>query len=70
VKERAMNNHNCPTHRVPMVERPSNLQTAEQRWCGKWYDCPACTNSVLVQSAELLAHMAPKPVAKQAALFA
>jgi len=29
-----MSNHYCPTHRVPMVERPSNLQTTEQRWCG------------------------------------
>ena len=53
-----------------MVARPDNLQTAEQRWCGKWYDCLACGNSVLVQSQELLAHLTPKKAPQQKALFA
>ena len=65
-----MNHHYCPSHRVPMVARPDNLQTAEQRWCGKWYDCLACGNSVLVQSQELLAHLTPKKAPQQKALFA
>jgi hypothetical protein len=42
---------------VLMVVRPLSRQTAEQRWCGMWYDCPLCQSSVLEMSPELIAHI-------------
>jgi hypothetical protein len=46
----------CPNDKVPLVKRPIERQTYEQRWCGTWYDCPAqgCGRSVLYPSAALL----------------
>jgi hypothetical protein len=40
-----------------MVRRDDKVQTAEQRWCGTWFDCPEfhCRNSRLIPSQELLA---------------
>lgn len=48
----------CPTHKRPMQQRDEKLSSAEQRWCGRWWDCTSCTNSVLQPSAELLANHA------------
>ncbi len=33
--------------------------TAEQAWCGRWYDCakPTCASSVLLPSRELRAYL-------------
>lgn len=42
----------CPAHGKTMVLRPA--QTKEQDFCGTWYDCPQCANSVLIPSKELL----------------
>lgn len=36
-----------------MVLRPTNKQTAEQLFCGVWYDCEHCKESVLFMSQEL-----------------
>lgn len=47
----------CPTHKRSMLPRDDKLSSAEQRWCGKWWDCTVCTNSVLQPSAELAAHL-------------
>lgn len=47
----------CVTHKRSMLPRPVHSQTAEQRWCGTWYDCAACTNSVLLPSAALTQHL-------------
>lgn len=43
----------CPLHKRPMLLRPVASQTPEQRWCGVWFDCSACGNSVLVPSQAL-----------------
>lgn len=52
----------CRTCHHPMVRRPLDRQTPEQRWCGLWYDCKqnegTCGSTWLVQSPELLAHLA------------
>lgn len=51
----------CPRGHGPMVLRAESVQTAEQRWCGTWYDCPPgapgyhCTSSHLIPSDELRA---------------
>lgn len=48
----------CSAHpRAPMVRRPDERQTEDQRWCGVWYDCatPGCRNSALVPSREHIA---------------
>lgn len=37
--------------------RPITAQTKEQTWCGVWYDCGVCSNSVLLMSDELMAHL-------------
>jgi hypothetical protein len=42
----------CPRH-GPMVQRPLAVQTPEQKYCGVWWDCTLCTNSVLFPSEEL-----------------
>lgn len=44
----------CSTHKIPMVKRTSPLMSAEQRWCGEWWDCPKCTSSVLFPRRELI----------------
>lgn len=49
----------CPRGHGPMVRRVLG-GTPEQRWAGTWWSCPAvprCWSSVLVPSAELLAHL-------------
>lgn len=43
----------CSEHGVQMTLRPIAQQTAEQKFCGVWYDCPACTQSVLIKSKAL-----------------
>lgn len=49
----------CPTHsQFQMALRPAAHQTQEQRFCGVWYDCRACSQSVLFKSAELEEHLA------------
>lgn len=48
----------CPTHKRAMQPRDDKRSSAEQRWCGRWWGCTACTNSVLQPSAELAAHLA------------
>lgn len=47
----------CQTHGIQMVLRPLVHQTPEQKFCGAWYDCPACTSTVLFQSPELRAQL-------------
>jgi hypothetical protein len=44
----------------PMVVRPIERQTPEQRWCGTWHDCsdPRCHASTLDPSEELNASLA------------
>lgn len=37
----------CSEHGIYMVLRPLACQTPEQKFCGAWYDCPACTQTVL-----------------------
>ena len=48
----------CPEHGIQMVLRPLVHQTYEQKFCGAWYDCPACTQSALFESPELRAQLA------------
>lgn len=45
----------CPTCGTYMELRPLSRQTAEQKYCGTWYDClsPGCKCSVLLPSVEL-----------------
>lgn len=57
----------CPTH-AAMVSRPTAPQSAEQKFCGEWFDCPACHNSVLVPSPALLAQLASQ-ASRQRTLF-
>ena len=59
----------CPTHKRPMQPRDDKLSSAEQRWCGRWWDCTACTNSVLLPSAELTAHLAAQQAPGQMSLL-
>lgn len=40
----------CDKH-GPMLRRPAG--TPEQQWCGEWWQCQHCTNTVLVPSKEL-----------------
>ncbi|MFY1595555.1 hypothetical protein [Micromonospora sp. WMMD737] len=49
----------CNTH-GQMTLRPADRQSAEQRWCGTWYDCAAhrCLTSVLLPSPALMAQLA------------
>lgn len=49
----------CSAHGT-MALRPLDRQTAEQRWCGVWYDCGAhrCWSSALLPSPELRAQLA------------
>lgn len=44
----------CSIH-GSMTRRPLDVQTEEQRWCGEWWDCSRCSNTVLVMSAEVAA---------------
>lgn len=37
-----------------MKPRPALSQSPEQQFCGVWYDCLHCGNSVLLQSPELM----------------
>ena len=52
----------CPCGHGPMARRDL-AATPEQAWCGTWWDCPGgpggtrCWSSVLVPSAELIAHL-------------
>ena len=57
----------CPRHGT-MALRPLARQTAEQRWCGTWYDCTAhcCWTSVLLPSPELRAQLAEQERAQVA----
>ena len=49
----------CPTpDHGHMAIRPTQRQTPEQLWCGVWYDCERCSNSVLFSSRELMDHLA------------
>lgn len=48
----------CVEHKIQMVLRPLAHQTPEQKFCGVWYDCPACTQSALFQSAGLRQQLA------------
>lgn len=43
----------CEVHTRAMVERPAS--TPEQEFCGTWFQCELCTNSVLIPSPELIA---------------
>jgi hypothetical protein len=52
----------CPTHpEFQMVVRPTTHQTPEQLFCGVWYDCQACSQSVLFKGVQLDAHLASTP---------
>ena len=46
----------CLAHGEPvaMLPRPLIQQSPEQKACGKWYDCPKCSNATLFPSAILL----------------
>lgn len=46
----------CPTHGEQMILQTPG--TAEQEYCGTWYRCPQCANTVLYQSKELLRFLA------------
>lgn len=41
----------CPIHGEQLLLRAST--TAEQGFCGAWYECPQCKFTVLLPSAEL-----------------
>ena len=45
----------CPNHNEEMLWQ--NPATEEQRFCGTWYKCPKCGNSVLFPSFELRAFL-------------
>jgi hypothetical protein len=48
----------CPVFHKPMILQNHTKMSAEQRWCGIWYECKdytTCRRSVLIPSAELLA---------------
>lgn len=47
----------CPKQPAhgPMTPRPVATQTAEQRWCGTWWDCETCRSAVLEPSPEVAA---------------
>lgn len=47
----------CPVHDIGMEQRPQSRQTAEQKWCGAWWDCPKCRCSILFQSTALEAQL-------------
>lgn len=40
----------CPEHGQMELQKPG---TREQEFCGTWYRCTRCTNSVLFTSPEL-----------------
>ena len=46
----------CFAHGEPvaMLPRPLIHQSPEQKACGKWYDCPKCSNATLFPSTILL----------------
>lgn len=46
----------CPQHHVFMVRSEEKHQTAEQRYCGVWYECQVsgCHCGALVPSRELI----------------
>lgn len=37
------------------VMKPQKAGTKEQQYCGDWYRCELCTNSVLIPSPEVAA---------------
>lgn len=37
-----------------MILRPLNRQSKEQKWCGAWYDCLYCGNSVCYPTIECM----------------
>lgn len=41
----------CPIHGEQLLLRAST--TAEQNFCGTWYECPQCKFTVLLPSGEL-----------------
>jgi hypothetical protein len=53
------NEHVCtnPTHGI-MMRRPIGRGTPEQDWCGTWFDCPHCHESVLIKSPALMMQLA------------
>lgn len=53
----------CKTRMEP--EDPAR-QSAEQRWCGKWFRCPKCPTSRLVMSEELKAFHAEQAARAEA----
>lgn len=49
-----MAEHICPTSPSHGTMTPrAGAQTAEQQWCGQWFDCPHCKASVLEPSDAL-----------------
>ena len=42
----------CKDHGEMQLRDPKRM-TPEQEWCGIWYDCQACSASVLFTSEEL-----------------
>ena len=54
----------CPTHKRPMIERDEKLSSAEQRWCGRWWDCASCSTSTLQPSAVLASQLATQQPTK------
>lgn len=50
----------CPVHKKGMAQRPLHRQSAEQRFCGAWWDCQeyGCGCSILFHSAALEAQLA------------
>jgi len=45
----------CSGHGIQMIARPP--KTPEQRFCGAWYECPRCSETVLFVSSELRAQL-------------
>src|SRR5574337_196169 len=55
--EKKMGQPICPTHGLMQKAPPG---TPEQKWCGEWWRCERCTNSVLIPSETLKASHAHK----------
>lgn len=49
----------CPTRGHGQM-KPAEAHTREQQFCGEWWRCERCTNSVLMPSSELLAQLGQK----------
>lgn len=44
----------CPNGHGPLQLRPEAELTADEKWCGTWYECGWCSSAVLCPSAELV----------------